>query len=155
MPASTVFRSPTTSRPLALVNPHTSLMQNPSHDHIRRRRRATHKGALRNGGCVVPIYMRSRSCGSGGATGKRAMIFKDREIDRESVALGDVANVSSSSSAFSSHVKARNRAPDELRRPLMPKGGNSLEEDEMRGSWTRTTSWSSRSGRSSEHDVFA
>ena len=50
------------------------------------------------------------------------MVFKDLEIDRESVALGDVPNVSSSSSAFSSHVKARNRAPDELRRPLMPKG---------------------------------
>ena len=49
------------------------------------------------------------------------MLSKDRENDHENVVLGDVFNVLSSSSALSpSHVKAGNRAPNELRRPLMP-----------------------------------
>ena len=58
------------------------------------------------------------------------MVF-NWENDRENVALGEVANVSSSSSALSSsHVKARHRAPDELRQSLMPMAvvHNSLEE---------------------------
>ncbi|KAN0088004.1 hypothetical protein V8E55_006625 [Tylopilus felleus] len=55
--------------------------------------------------------------------------------------LGDVASVSSSSSALSpSHVKARHRLPDELRRPLMPMAvvRNSLEEGADADTWVDT-----------------
>ena len=79
--------------------------------------------------------------GSGGA--KRAMVFKVWENDRasENVALGDMANVSFSSSKLSpSHVKASNRAPNELRRPLMPIAvvRSRLEEDADADVWVDT-----------------
>ncbi|KAN0087931.1 hypothetical protein V8E55_006552 [Tylopilus felleus] len=116
--APAIIRTPTKSLPLTLVEPPTRTL-------------CEKVGA--------PTCTRSRFYESGAA----ALVIKNRENDRENVVLGDVpvASVSSSSSALSaSHVKARNRAPDELRRPLIPMAvvRKNLEEGADADVWVDT-----------------
>ena len=141
--ASTVFRTPTKSRPLTWLEPHTLPRAEPlsrshssstsSHPQGRSAKRWARSAHLHE----IKILRELR--GSGGA--KRAMVFKDWENDRENVALGDMFNDFSSSSALSlPHLPARIRAPDELRRPLTPMVvvRSSLEEGGDGDAWVDT-----------------
>ena len=142
--ASIIIRNPVHSRWSSHIrslvqNPFTRSHSSPTSSHLQGR---SAKRWARSARLHEIKVLRERR-GIGGA--KWAIVFKDRESFRKNVALGDVFDVSSSSSSSTlspPQVKASNRAPDELRRPLvlMAVLRNRLEEGERWGgdAWVDT-----------------